>query len=115
MMTIEDLDSETKVIKAFGGEDTESRAFSQEAGRLFRHDMRVARHRALSRSAAEALNSRPAGHQAHPDKNRLPSLWERLGSSCPAEAWGTVFGIAGDRGEYMDGYSPSAMADISRS
>ncbi|MAI26925.1 MAG: hypothetical protein CMN75_12925 [Spirochaeta sp.] len=46
-----------KVIKAFGGEDTESRAFSQEAGRLFRHDMRVARHRALSRSAAEALNS----------------------------------------------------------
>lgn len=46
-----------KVIKAFGGEETESSAFSQEAGRLFRHDMRVARHRALSRSAAEALNS----------------------------------------------------------
>ena len=46
-----------KVIKAFGGEETESRAFGREAGRLFRHDMRVARNRAFSRSAAEALNS----------------------------------------------------------
>ncbi|MEE3329041.1 MAG: ABC transporter ATP-binding protein [Myxococcota bacterium] len=46
-----------KVIKAFGGEETESKAFGREANRLFRHDMRVARHRALSRSAAEALNS----------------------------------------------------------
>ncbi|MFP6640155.1 MAG: ABC transporter ATP-binding protein, partial [Myxococcota bacterium] len=46
-----------KVIKAFGGEQTETRAFGQEAGRLFRHDMRVARHRAISRAAVEGLNS----------------------------------------------------------
>ena len=46
-----------KVIKAFGGEKNEAEAFGREAGRLFRHDMRVARHRALSRAAVEALNS----------------------------------------------------------
>jgi len=46
-----------KVIKAFRGEKTEAEAFGREAGRLFRHDMRVARHRALSRAAVEALNS----------------------------------------------------------
>ena len=46
-----------KVIKAFAGEKTEAEAFGREAGRLFRHDMRVARHRALSRAAVEALNS----------------------------------------------------------
>ncbi len=46
-----------KVIKAFNGEENESRAFGEEAGRFFRHDMRVARHRAFSRAAVEGLNS----------------------------------------------------------
>ena len=46
-----------KVIKAFGAEETERRAFDAETDRLFRHDMRVARSRVLSRALVEALNS----------------------------------------------------------
>ncbi len=46
-----------KIIKAFGAEDTETRSFDAETDRLFRHDMRVARSRVLSRALVEALNS----------------------------------------------------------
>jgi ABC-type multidrug transport system fused ATPase/permease subunit len=46
-----------KVIKAFRGEALEAAAFSREARKLFRHDMRVVKNRVLSRSAVEALNS----------------------------------------------------------
>ena len=46
-----------KVIKAFGAEESETRAFERETARLLRHDMRVARSRVLSRSLVEALNS----------------------------------------------------------
>ena len=46
-----------KVIKAFGGEALEAKAFARETRILFRHDMRVVKNRVLSRSAVEALNS----------------------------------------------------------
>jgi subfamily B ATP-binding cassette protein MsbA len=46
-----------KVIKAFGGERAEARAFAGEARKLFRHDMRVVGNRVFSRAVVEALNS----------------------------------------------------------
>jgi len=46
-----------KVIRAFGGEEVETRAFARETGKLFRHDMRVVRNSVFSRATVEALNS----------------------------------------------------------
>jgi ATP-binding cassette subfamily B protein len=46
-----------KIIKAFGAENVERDAFSREASKLYRHDMRVVRNRVLSLSVVEALNS----------------------------------------------------------
>ncbi|MBW2228960.1 MAG: ABC transporter ATP-binding protein [Deltaproteobacteria bacterium] len=46
-----------KVIKAFGAEGVESAAFGREAGKLYRHDMRVVRNRVVSLSLVEAMNS----------------------------------------------------------
>jgi ABC-type multidrug transport system fused ATPase/permease subunit len=46
-----------KVIKAFGAEEAETRAFAHETDRLLRHDMRVVRSRVLSRALVEAVNS----------------------------------------------------------
>lgn len=42
-----------KVIKAFGGEALEEKAFEREASRLFRRDMKVVKNRVLSRSLVE--------------------------------------------------------------
>lgn len=42
-----------KVIKAFGGEALEEKAFEREAARLFRRDMKVVKNRVLSRSLVE--------------------------------------------------------------
>ena len=46
-----------KVIRAFGAEATEQEAFSREAERVFRADMRVAQGRVLTQATVEALNS----------------------------------------------------------
>jgi subfamily B ATP-binding cassette protein MsbA len=45
-----------KVIRAFGGEGLEARAFTTEALRLFRRAMRVTRQRVMSRSLVELLS-----------------------------------------------------------
>ena len=42
-----------KVIKAFGGEMIEEKAFKREADRLFRRDMKVVKNRVLSRSLVD--------------------------------------------------------------
>lgn len=42
-----------KVIKAFGGESLEEKAFQREATKLFRRDMKVVKNRILSRSLVE--------------------------------------------------------------
>lgn len=42
-----------KVIKAFGGEQLEEQAFSREASKLFRRDMKVVKNRVLSRNLVE--------------------------------------------------------------
>lgn len=46
-----------KIIKAFGGEQTEADAFSRQAARVFRADMRVVQGRVLARASVEALNT----------------------------------------------------------
>ena len=46
-----------KVIKAFRGEDIENRAFRAEARTLFRRNMKVVKHRVISTSIVEVLNS----------------------------------------------------------
>ncbi|MDG2048857.1 MAG: ABC transporter ATP-binding protein [Myxococcota bacterium] len=46
-----------KVIKAYGAEATEQKAFQREATRVFRADMRVVQDRVLSRATVEMLNS----------------------------------------------------------
>lgn len=45
-----------KVIKAFRGEALENAAFDREAHKLFRRNMKVVKHRVLSRSFVEGLN-----------------------------------------------------------
>jgi len=45
-----------KIIKAFGGEELEEKAFRREAAKLFRRDMKVVKNRILSRSLVEFVS-----------------------------------------------------------
>lgn len=46
-----------KVIKAFKGEESENRVFSEETDKLFKRAMKVVKNRVLSRSLVEMLNT----------------------------------------------------------
>ena len=45
------------------------------------------------------------------DRPQRQRLWQALDQPDQARAWKSVFGETGERGEYMDGYSESAMFD----
>ena len=46
-----------KVIKAFRGEELENRAFTREAEKFFRRNLKVEKHRAIATSLVETLNA----------------------------------------------------------
>ena len=46
---------------------------------------------------------------AHSSVVTKPRLWQILENRQPAQAWRTIFGDKGERGEYMDGYAEQAM------